>query len=249
MTASDPSREYVYGGSALLAKIDSSGTRYYHPDHLSARVSTDSNGNTARTFGHFPFGELWYETGTASKWKFASYERDAETGLDHTWFRPYSSSLGRWMHPDPAGLASVNPANPQSWNRYAFVFNDPLNLVDPLGLCPDGTICVDVWAPFWPGGLGGLGTGGPIHQPLLDVPDLGGGGGGNSSPTWAAIKTFFTRPNTGPGSCIALFKDTATAPLKQVATAAQKYVPLIISATQAAPPSSSLVCAAGQQHD
>jgi hypothetical protein len=29
-----PSREYIYGGGALLAKIDSSGTTYYHQDQL-----------------------------------------------------------------------------------------------------------------------------------------------------------------------------------------------------------------------
>src|SRR6266571_7701241 len=109
MTASDPSREYVYGGSALLAKIDSSGTRYYHPDHLSARVSTDSNGNTARTFGHFPFGELWYETGTASKWKFASYERDAESGNDYAMARAYVNRLGRFSSPDPLAGSLLNP--------------------------------------------------------------------------------------------------------------------------------------------
>jgi hypothetical protein len=37
-----PSREYIYGGSALLAKIDSSGTKYYHQDHLSNRLVTSS---------------------------------------------------------------------------------------------------------------------------------------------------------------------------------------------------------------
>jgi hypothetical protein len=38
------------------------------------------------------------------------------------------------MTPDPAGLAAVNPSNPQSWNRYAYVSNNPLALVDPFGL-------------------------------------------------------------------------------------------------------------------
>ncbi|PYT73095.1 MAG: hypothetical protein DMG39_07575 [Acidobacteria bacterium] len=46
--------------------------------------------------------------------KFTGDERDSETNLDLTWFRQYSSQLGRWMHPDPAGLAAVDPANPQS---------------------------------------------------------------------------------------------------------------------------------------
>jgi len=49
-------------------------------------------------------------------------------------FRQYSSTQGRWMMPDPAGMAAVDPSNPQTWNRYAYVGNDPLSRVDPLGL-------------------------------------------------------------------------------------------------------------------
>jgi len=40
---------------------------------------------------------------------------------------------GRWLSPDPAGLGAVDPANPQTWNRYAYVGNNPLSLIDPLG--------------------------------------------------------------------------------------------------------------------
>jgi hypothetical protein len=36
-----------------------------------------------RSFGHYPFGETWYETGTASKCKFTSYERDPESLNDY----------------------------------------------------------------------------------------------------------------------------------------------------------------------
>ena len=43
-------------------------------------------------------------------------------------------SQGRWISPDPAGLGAVNPANPQSWNRYAYVLNNPLALADLAGL-------------------------------------------------------------------------------------------------------------------
>ena len=60
-------------------------------------------------------------------------ERDEATGLDHTWFRKYDSYAGRWTTSDPYG-GSMSLANPQSFNRYAYVGNDPINFVDPLGL-------------------------------------------------------------------------------------------------------------------
>ena len=44
---SSPTREYVYAGGALLARIDSSGTNYYHQDHLSNRMVTNSSGGVA----------------------------------------------------------------------------------------------------------------------------------------------------------------------------------------------------------
>ncbi len=84
--------------------------------------------------GHYPFGESWYASSTTTKWQFTSYERDSESTLDYAMFRYDNSRLGRFMTPDPiAGSIS----NPQSLNRYAYVLNDPVNLVDPLGLSHD----------------------------------------------------------------------------------------------------------------
>lgn len=172
-----PSREYIYAGAQLVATIAAGATTYHHPDHLSARVSTDSGGSTVRTFGHFPFGELWYETGTASKWKFTSYERDSESGNDYAMARSYINRLGRFSSPD---LLSGSLFNPQSLNRFAYALNDVINFADPLGLdpCPPGFICVTSWGDGG-GGQGGGGVSGiPIHQPVIDdPPDIGRGGG------------------------------------------------------------------------
>src|SRR5206468_476541 len=41
---------------------------------------------------------------------------------------------GRRLSPDPAGMGAANSANPQSWNRYAYVGNNPLANIDPLGM-------------------------------------------------------------------------------------------------------------------
>jgi RHS repeat-associated protein len=45
---------------------------------------------------------------------------------------------GRWPSPDPAGLLAVDASNPQSWNRYAYVLNNPLAMTDPTGM--DGAV-------------------------------------------------------------------------------------------------------------
>jgi RHS repeat-associated protein len=127
---SSPSREYVYSGGALLVKIDSSGTRYYHQDHLSNRLVTDSNGNTLTQLGHYPFGESWYNASN-DKLLFTTYERDAESGNDYALMRYGINSLARFSSPDPL---SGSRGNPQSLNRYAYVHNDPINSTDPSGL-------------------------------------------------------------------------------------------------------------------
>ena len=113
--------------------------------------------------------------------KFTGDERDSETNLDLTWFRQYSSQLGRWMHPDPAGLAAVDTTNPQSWNRYSYVLNSPLTLIDPLGLD-----CQWVWSDS------GVTV---ICTPLGGG---GGGGGGGGSSSGGGGCTFF-----GPSICTA----------------------------------------------
>jgi len=82
---------------------------------------------------YLPFGEQ-IAGGSGTTHKFTGLERDPETGLDHALFRQYSSSLGRWTTPDPAGQAACSLQDPQSLNRYAYVKNDPLDHVDPSGL-------------------------------------------------------------------------------------------------------------------
>jgi RHS repeat-associated protein len=80
-----------------------------------------------------PFGEQYKTSGTADA-SFTGQNSDTVSSLYDFEFREFSPSQGRWISPDPAGMAAVNPGNPQSWNRYAYVLNRPLMLVDTLGL-------------------------------------------------------------------------------------------------------------------
>jgi hypothetical protein len=88
--------------------------------------------------------------------RFTGKERDAETGLDYFGARYFSGAQGRFTSPDPhnplmiaqmataAGLPSEAARsqmaefleNPQNWNKYSYVLNNPLRFVDPFGQAP-----------------------------------------------------------------------------------------------------------------
>ncbi|MEO8648381.1 MAG: RHS repeat-associated core domain-containing protein, partial [Acidobacteriota bacterium] len=61
------------------------------------------------------------------------YERDIESDLDFAQARYYSSKLGRFYSVDPEN-AGASADNPQTWNAYAYVGNNPINITDPDGL-------------------------------------------------------------------------------------------------------------------
>jgi RHS repeat-associated protein len=139
-----PTREHIYLGSQLLAKSEGGTLTYYHQDHLSNRVMTNTSGSITAQSGHFPFGENWYardgsgSSVTPDKLKFTSYERDAESGNDYAIFRAYINRFGRFSSKDPiAGFLE----NPQSLNLFAYTLNDPIGLSDPLGLFPMQNPC------------------------------------------------------------------------------------------------------------
>jgi RHS repeat-associated protein len=65
-------------------------------------------------------------------YKFTAKERDSESGLDNFGARYNSSSMGRFMSPDPDNEGAVD-LDPQTWNMYSYVRNNPLRYTDPDG--------------------------------------------------------------------------------------------------------------------
>ena len=126
-----PSREYIYSGGMRLATLTSTTTTYHHADHLSVRVNTDANGNKIGEQGHYPYGEAWYRANTTTKFIFTSYERDSESGHDYAMARYYHVPFGRFCSADPV---FGSPGDPQSWNRYVYARDNPVNLTDPSGM-------------------------------------------------------------------------------------------------------------------
>jgi RHS repeat-associated protein len=65
--------------------------------------------------------------------RFTGYERDIESELDFAEARYYNPMHGRFTSVDPGG-AGAFAENPQTWNAYAYVGNNPINITDPTGL-------------------------------------------------------------------------------------------------------------------
>ena len=127
---------YVYSGSRMVARMGSGVINWFVSDRLSNRLVLDASGNVVGRQAHLPFGEDFGESGTQEKHHFTSYERDGESGTDNAMHRQYLAYTGRFNRPDPAG-ASARMNEPQTWNRYGYVSNMPIDEIDPLGLSGD----------------------------------------------------------------------------------------------------------------
>ncbi len=80
-------------------------------------------------------GQYGYEPPQSNvRQKFGSKERDAETGLDYFGARYFASVQGRFTSPDPLYFAAERLGDPQQFNLYAYVRNNPLRFIDPDGL-------------------------------------------------------------------------------------------------------------------
>ncbi|MGA8863366.1 MAG: RHS repeat-associated core domain-containing protein, partial [Gallionella sp.] len=112
----------------------SAGLAYYrHSDHLgSSRLATDTTQHMYSSTAYAPFGEPYDEAGTTDR-SFTGKDEDTTSGMYDFLERRYNPTAGRWLSPDPAGLGAVDPTNPQTWNRYAYVMNNPLGLIDLIG--------------------------------------------------------------------------------------------------------------------
>jgi len=78
-----------------------------------------------------PFGDIFSSEGTSpTHHKYTGQENDSETGLDFYNARYYDPTLGRFISQDSIVPSAMDP---QALNRYAYVRNNPLTLVDPTG--------------------------------------------------------------------------------------------------------------------
>ncbi len=119
-------KTYFYGSSLLASKSDNVVT-YYHNDYLgSVRLQSDANAKKSFSSRTAPFGSDVYVSGSTAgsenSYKFTGQESDSD--LYYYGARYYDTKTGRFTQLDPV-LSAESP--------YAYVSNNPLNLVDPDG--------------------------------------------------------------------------------------------------------------------
>jgi RHS repeat-associated protein len=161
----DPERQRIYFAGPLMFEG-------------GAAVVTDRLGSVANGRRYYPYGEEMGTVTPQDRAKYATYTRDASTGLDYAKNRYYKSTWGRFTTADPY-RASGGPADPQSWNRYAYVENDPVNYHDPWGLyryvapSQGPTIGGPIPSPSDDTGLGGAGAVGMIGSDGMETVEQG----------------------------------------------------------------------------
>jgi RHS repeat-associated protein len=178
-----------YGGIIVL-------TPMYIPQYFGRRmlVAMDRLGSVRNSqngsMAYYPWGEEELQSnGTTTPDgtdKFGTYFRDssvAGVGQDYANARYYNNNFGRFWSSDPGGIATADQKNPQSWKRYAYVNDDPVNGYDPTG--KDVVLIFDpgsFWSPtptamsicmINPGACSPWGTG---PEGVSATADGGGGG-------------------------------------------------------------------------
>jgi RHS repeat-associated protein len=127
--------------------------RYFFPDALgSTRALVNGTDSSIDSYGYDVFGQVREldSPGTPLRsFLFTGEQYDAKArkqGLTGPFANPgfyylreryYDPTIGRFLTPDPV-MGSVN--QPGSLNRYPYVRNNPVNLVDPTGMLAEGTL-------------------------------------------------------------------------------------------------------------
>jgi RHS repeat-associated protein len=171
-----------------------------------------------------PVGYI-YDVLPRCHYKFTGKERDSESNLDYLIARHYSGALGRFMQPDefkggtadafdgetepPGPLPYADILNPQSLNKYAYTYNNPLRYADPNGHCADACL-VEAAVTI---GTGVIFTAATI-QTYQQNPDAGaalaaGAGAAQQSFTsaMAAISSYFFSKDAEAGQLQAAGRD------------------------------------------
>jgi RHS repeat-associated protein len=122
-------------GERALTVYEGTETYFNHVNSLgSTSMFTDHTGTAREDMVFYPWGDVWQQWGSGGYYFAYLPYRDTTTTTDLTTARISSPNFGRWFTPDPIGTKAVKLDDPQTWNMYAYVRNNPTTLTDPTGL-------------------------------------------------------------------------------------------------------------------
>jgi len=133
-----PCTDFVYIGASSIpfsqfsdppAGVAAATFNYY--DYMGSLRETTSYLGLSSPYQGDPFGD---SNLTPPNWFGFAEMLTMGSGVQLSSTRGYHQIEARWLSPDPAGMAVADAASPQSWNRYAYVLNNPTSFIDPTGL-------------------------------------------------------------------------------------------------------------------
>lgn len=142
-------RGEIYADGRHVGTYTNQGLYFTFTDHLGTeRIRRNADGSALESCTNLPFGDGQVCSGTdVSALHFTGKERDSESGLDNFGARYDASSMGRFMTPDPLPWVDWQHgnkeerqhfadfiSNPQNFNMYAYVDNNPTSKTDPTGM-------------------------------------------------------------------------------------------------------------------
>ncbi|MFT7561887.1 MAG: RHS repeat-associated protein [Flavobacteriales bacterium] len=111
---------------------------YVHADHLGSVVAeSNSSGAITKRFHYKPFGETIESQ--QDDVGYTGHKHDVDIGLTYMQARYYDPVLGRFYGNDPIGFRGIH-----SFNRYAYVNNNPFKYSDPNGEEPVWLFASDI---------------------------------------------------------------------------------------------------------
>jgi RHS repeat-associated protein len=130
--------KYFFFGGKRVAMDREDVVQWLVGDHLgSTSLVLNANGTVHSEARHYPYGEerwRWPQEGTfPTEYRFTGQRQESGLGLYFMGARQYDPYINRFISPDPI---IPQPGNPQSLNRYSYVYNRPLTHVDSSGHIP-----------------------------------------------------------------------------------------------------------------
>jgi RHS repeat-associated protein len=134
---------YYFGGQRVATRGPDGAVSWLHADHLSSTsLATDGSGGEAARQLYYPFGGTrWASVAPLpTDFGFTGQRKQSTIGLYDYHARFYDPLVGRFISAD---TIVPSPEDPQDFNRYSYVRNNPLKYVDPTGHRECGPACLD----------------------------------------------------------------------------------------------------------